>query len=48
MAKQLMIHFKRKKLRYREDILDNITEDELVANLFRIYQIKISFIKEYN
>lgn len=28
--------FKRKKLRYREDILDNMNEDELVANLFRI------------
>mgnify|MGYP006944897255 FL=1 len=27
--------FKRKKLRYREDILDNMNEDELVANLFR-------------
>ena len=30
--------FKRKKLRYREDILDNMNEDELVANLFRINQ----------
>ena len=30
--------FKRKKLRYREDILDNMSEDELVANLFRINQ----------
>ncbi|MEG1008919.1 MAG: DNA damage-inducible protein D, partial [Clostridia bacterium] len=28
--------FKRKKLRYREDILDNMGEDELIANLFRI------------
>ena len=27
--------FKRKKLRYREDILDNMNEDELVANLFQ-------------
>jgi len=27
--------YKRKKLRYREDILDNMGEDELVANLFR-------------
>ena len=27
--------FKRKKLRYREDILDNMNEDELVANLYR-------------
>ena len=32
--------FKRKKLRYREDILDNMNEDELVANLFRINQTK--------
>ena len=31
--------FKRKKLRYREDILDNMNEDELVANLFRINHI---------
>ena len=29
---------KRKKLRYREDILDNIGSDELIANLFRISQ----------
>ena len=28
--------FKRKKLRYREDILDNMCSDELIANLFRI------------
>ena len=34
--------FKRKKLRYREDILDNMTEDELVANLFRINQTKLN------
>lgn len=27
---------KRKNLRYREDILDNMCSDELVANLFRI------------
>ena len=27
---------KRKKLRYREDILDNMGSDELIANLFRI------------
>ena len=32
--------FKRKKLRYREDILDNMGEDELIANLFRISQTK--------
>ena len=35
--------FKRKKLRYREDILDNMNEDELIANLFRINQTKKSF-----
>ncbi len=29
---------KRKKLRYREDILDNMGSDELSANLFRISQ----------
>ena len=30
--------FKRKKLRYREDILDNMGSDELIVNLFRISQ----------
>ena len=30
--------FKRKNLRYREDILDNMCSDELIANLFRISQ----------
>ena len=29
---------KRKGLRYREDILDNMGSDELIANLFRIYK----------
>ena len=29
---------KRKDLRYREDILDNMCSDELIANLFRISQ----------
>ena len=29
---------KRKGLRYREDILDNMCSEELVANLFRISQ----------
>ena len=29
---------KRKKLRYREDVLDNMGSDELIANLFRISQ----------
>lgn len=37
---------KRKKLRYREDILDNMGEDELVANLFRITQTKQKLIKD--
>ena len=31
---------KRKKLRYREDILDNIGSHELIVNLFRISQTK--------
>ena len=31
---------KRKKHRYREDILDNMGSDELIANLFRISQTK--------
>ena len=38
--------FKRKGLRYREDILDNINEDELVANLFRINQTKQKLLKD--
>ena len=38
--------FKRKKLRYREDILDNMSEDELVANLFRINQTKQKLVME--
>lgn len=38
--------FKRKQLRYREDILDNMGEDELVANLFRINQTKQKLQKE--
>ncbi len=38
--------FKRKNLRYREDILDNMNEDELVANLFRINQTKQRLIKD--
>ena len=29
---------KRKGLRYREDIFDNMGSDELIANLFRISQ----------
>ena len=39
--------FKRKKLRYREDILDNMGEDEMIANLFRINQTKQKLIR-YN
>ena len=31
---------KRKNLRYREDILDNMSSDELAANIFRISQTK--------
>ena len=38
--------FKRKKLRYREDILDNMNEDESVANLFRINQTKQKLIRD--
>ena len=38
--------FKRKKLRYREDILDNMTEDELVAKLFRINQTEQKLLRE--
>ena len=45
MEKLLMIFLKRKKLRYREDILDNMNEDELVANLFRINQTKQKLFK---
>ena len=38
--------FKRKNLRYREDILDNMNEDELIANLFRINQTKQKLLKD--
>ena len=38
--------FKRKGLRYREDILDNMGEDEMIANLFRINQTKQKLIWE--
>ena len=38
VVKQQMILLNEKKLRYREDILDNMGSDELVANLFRISQ----------
>ena len=38
--------FKRKNLRYREDILDNMNEDELIANLFRINQTKQRLLRD--
>ena len=37
---------RRKNLRYREDILDNMNDDELVANLFRINQTKQKLLKD--
>ena len=37
---------RRKKLRYREDILDNMNEDELVANLFSNNQTKQKLLKD--
>ena len=37
---------KRKKLRYREDILDNIGSEELAANLFRITQTESKLKKD--
>jgi hypothetical protein len=37
---------KRKKLRYREDILDNMESSELIANLFRIDQTEQKIVKE--
>ncbi len=37
---------KRKGLRYREDILDNMGSDELIANLFRISQIEQKLKRE--
>lgn len=37
---------KRKKLRYRKDILDNMGSDELIANLFRISQTEQKSKKE--
>lgn len=38
--------FKRKKLRYREDILDNMGSAELAANLFRITQTEERLIND--
>ncbi len=37
---------KRKGLRYREDILDNMVSDELIANLFRISQTEQKLKKD--
>jgi len=37
---------KRKNLRYREDILDNMGSDELIVNLFRISQTEQKLTKE--
>ncbi len=37
---------KRKGLRYREDILDNMGSDELIANLFRISQTEQKLTRE--
>ena len=37
---------KRKNLRYREDILDNMGSDELIANLFRVSQTEQKLINE--
>ena len=37
---------KRKGLRYREDILDNMGTDELIANLFRISQTEQKLKKD--
>ena len=37
---------KRKGLRYREDILDNMCSDELIANLFRISQTRQKLERE--
>ncbi len=38
---------KRKKLRYREDILDNMGSEELAANLFRITQTEAKLKKDH-
>ena len=37
---------KRKGLRYREDILDNMESEELAANLFRITQTESKLKKD--
>lgn len=33
-------------MRYRNDILDNMNEDELIANLFRINQTKQKLLRD--
>jgi len=38
--------FKRKRLRYREDILDNMGSEELIANLFRISQTESKLVRD--
>ena len=38
--------FKRKKLRYREDILDNMGSEELADNIFRIAQTDAKFKRD--
>ena len=38
--------FKRKELRYREDILDNMSSSELIANLFRIDQTEQKLVND--
>jgi len=38
--------FKRKGLRYREDILDNMSSSELIANLFRIDQTEQKLVND--
>jgi DNA-damage-inducible protein D len=38
--------FKRKKLRYREDILDNMGSEELADNIFRIAQTDAKCLKQ--
>lgn len=38
---------KRKKLRYREDILDNMGSEELIANLFRISQTEAKLKRDF-
>ncbi len=46
MEKQLDDIAKRKKLRYHEDILDNMGSEELAANLFRITQTEAKLKKD--